>query len=652
MYFGERLEHGQAANSAMETQSDASGEMLLAGEVTANVESLAGLAMLDELQEASARETSFTGTATAFQGLMGGQQASGRNSTPIRSPTLTSEIASPPKSWDLYQQFLVQDQQVQRMGWGAEGRASGATAEAPRHRRSSFTGAIAAPAPAPAYRSPSPKGRPPPARRSPDTVDMGPVLGAIEASIAMDSPGVQIESEVPEGRKSFVNLLPAHDAGAACLDGRSTPGFGGRRVLTFPGAAGAPERRQEQQAQAPRPPQISEEASWLTGGDSLQYSPASELAGASSLHPVPPPMREERAPLLRRLGLEARSGMPTVPEFDQEELRATEQDRDLILTKAAKAAAEVQHERRRVEELTRVVEEARREAEREEAELAEAEKQLLHHQADQLRLLQQRLARSCTVAKASAQRLELLFRAGARVAVVKVHSGPGPLSLSFQPPGEDGLLCIASPLRRRRLPGGAAFGLSDCEPLLELARQLFTKGWHEALANLPQVAVQPDRKDPLQALVAAEEVPRLIRKLDSTGILIQDQLRTLEELPKVCPEVTNVATQLHALEGTDLAFAITVTLLHVRSHRFDGPGGLVPLFSGADLEVDALKVVLELEVEAASFPQSVDLDASALKVRQVFGRSGAREVEEALRGQGKGGFTEAIAAACVVLRRC
>lgn len=58
-----------------------------------------------------------------------------------------------------------------------------------------------------------------PRRGSPDTVDMGPVVGALKVQQALR--GMEVsesqESQVPEGRKSFAGSVPVHDGAAAAV---------------------------------------------------------------------------------------------------------------------------------------------------------------------------------------------------------------------------------------------------------------------------------------------------------------------------------------------------------------------------------------------------------------------------------------------------
>eukprot|EP00931_Biecheleriopsis_adriatica_P021684 TRINITY_DN14115_c0_g1_i1.p1 TRINITY_DN14115_c0_g1~~TRINITY_DN14115_c0_g1_i1.p1 ORF type:complete len:1008 (-),score=233.50 TRINITY_DN14115_c0_g1_i1:95-3070(-) len=175
---------GSAAAGVPASQEQASDDESDTGEVTANVESLSRLVLEDE-QDPRSKMPPLKGPPS--------QTVRPGRSTPVRTPTTEPETSPLPESWDLYKQFKG-SQEALGSSQGSE-KASKATAKAAAPAASSF-----------ATRSPPPSKR---RGQSPDTVDMEAVVKAIKQGPATRSGSFdENESEVPEGRKSFVSAAP------------------------------------------------------------------------------------------------------------------------------------------------------------------------------------------------------------------------------------------------------------------------------------------------------------------------------------------------------------------------------------------------------------------------------------------------------------
>eukprot|EP00440_Ansanella_granifera_P024842 gb/GFBE01026976.1/.p1 GENE.gb/GFBE01026976.1/~~gb/GFBE01026976.1/.p1 ORF type:complete len:993 (+),score=212.74 gb/GFBE01026976.1/:1-2979(+) len=175
----------------------------ISGEVTANVESLSRLVLEDELDLRNARPAAAApkGKPAAATTLDPTPVKPGRG-TPVRTPTTETEMSPLPEAWDLYQQFK-----------GSQGALGPRQTSAEKPKAS-----VAQKAPGPGAAASSTTRSPPPSMRrgrSPDTVDMGAVMKSIQLGPEARSGAANAEeSEVPEGRKSFVSCFGASQDGA------------------------------------------------------------------------------------------------------------------------------------------------------------------------------------------------------------------------------------------------------------------------------------------------------------------------------------------------------------------------------------------------------------------------------------------------------
>lgn len=175
------------------------------GDVTGNIHSLSRLVLEDEQD---LRPNRVPLPAQITQETMA-SQIEGRRTMTL-SPNNTETETSPlPEAWDLYKQFQRQQ--------GAFGSTRPDVSEEPITVQPEKAKPVIASAPVRFYGM----GQSPPTAlhrgRSPDTVDMAPVVKTIEAGprARWGTDEDQEDSEIPEGRKSFITRLPLYDAGAS-----------------------------------------------------------------------------------------------------------------------------------------------------------------------------------------------------------------------------------------------------------------------------------------------------------------------------------------------------------------------------------------------------------------------------------------------------
>lgn len=327
--------------------------------------------------------------------------------------------------------------------------------------------------------------------------------------------------------------------------------------------------------------------------------------------------------------VELRRSARKLRELGSDELRSTQDDRQLMWRKAPEAMAALDAERRTASELASRLEEARRAAHGD-MEVREVQHRYLRQRAQVVLLEKQRYARTCAISKVSGAALELMFRGGMRARVVQA---------SDRDSGHLVHLTLALP------ESGPATSFRPDEDLPDLARDLLARSWREILAALSSRAPAPGERGQLDAVLPRAQLPKLLRYLDFAALRTSDQLAALRSLRRECPEVMWVAPRLR---GDVLAVAIT--LLVVRSHTVAaGPGGITPISGDVDSPVEAAECVLEFSAELANFPDH--LDWSGVSVRQTFGRGEAEAMVSTLRGLSSAGLGEAIAAAIQAARR-
>jgi len=208
------------------------GESDASGEITANIQNLAYLAMQDELEGVPPAKAPRGASPPAPSPITApGRVAQARGTTPSRSPTVASEASPLDDGFDLFAQYKKNQQQPGALG------AAGAPVAQPIVSPIFVDGSIAdlafgsgQPAPlhgvglgrnqlpaSPALPVPLANGftglQPPTLRSrsgSPDSVDMASfnrtvLLGGRDSEL-------DVESEVPEARKSFATRVPLHDS--------------------------------------------------------------------------------------------------------------------------------------------------------------------------------------------------------------------------------------------------------------------------------------------------------------------------------------------------------------------------------------------------------------------------------------------------------
>lgn len=310
-----------------------------------------------------------------------------------------------------------------------------------------------------------------------------------------------------------------------------------------------------------------------------------------------------------------------------EDLASTRADQELMDQKAPEAAEAVKAGYQELLQLERRVEEARAASAEDDERLRQSGHSVLVAKARRLELEKIRLARTCSVTKATASSLEVKLRAGATARIG--HAGDG---------------CVIFSLL---LTGNGSRPL-DMAPRLH--RELFTHAWQQLIAGLDpnHLETLEATSEVMQVRLQNVEVPRLLRRLDSAAVRIKDQLQALRGLHREVKEVVQVDARIESKENGEEQLAISVALVFVRSHFVSA--GLAGLQALSDVsQVDSSKCIIDFDADLLQFPDCIDW--SKARVRQVIGKgSEAVLAEQELRHLGAASMAEALEAAAEAMR--
>jgi len=199
-------------------------------------------------------------------------------------------------------------------------------------------------------------------------------------------------------------------------------------------------------------------------------------------------------------------GSKRLQDLEDEELLAAQHERDFMRQKTPQARATLEAERQAAEDLARRLEEARRVAAKEKDAAREKNRELLQQRARRVELQKQRCLRTCTVTKASATRLDLSLRAGAQFSVMQASAD-----------GSDGSVRVLLEILAR--------GATHLDEPTGLREQLFGHAWSEIVGGKKQPCDASGTKNAFEAMVAATQVPHVLRRLDCAAVRIADQLQ-------------------------------------------------------------------------------------------------------------------------------
>eukprot|EP00930_Biecheleria_cincta_P095653 TRINITY_DN8759_c0_g1_i1.p1 TRINITY_DN8759_c0_g1~~TRINITY_DN8759_c0_g1_i1.p1 ORF type:complete len:964 (-),score=181.34 TRINITY_DN8759_c0_g1_i1:316-3207(-) len=314
-----------------------------------------------------------------------------------------------------------------------------------------------------------------------------------------------------------------------------------------------------------------------------------------------------------------------------ERMHSVEEEQQLMLRKTRDAREELEAEMSIIENLERCAEEARQLAQQSQLEFRQAKRSLLWSKARRVSLQQQHSARTCTVTRCSASRLELSLRGGVTACVTMASPNSNLVCIGVCPCSKTGNSLFAQ--------------------FTELRHDLVVLAWKGILAGLPgdECCVGQDSGASPQVTLPSQHVEKVIRCLDCAALRVDDQLSSLQSV-RSCPELANVSANL--IMGECALIKASFDIVVPRSHKIvPGPGGLAYVSAmGGATRVEVTKCVIEVSSERHDFPDSVDW--SSASVHQVFGPGRyAEAVQQTLHELCGASILEALSAAAQAIQQ-